>query len=98
MTARIDLAEGAGGTSIRVAGWLDEATARELLDLCSRRRGVLIIDLSGLVSADRPAVETLQGLRDAGACIVGASPYITMLLAQGLEGPAPATDSDKEEE
>jgi hypothetical protein len=100
LTARIDLSEGVGGSSVRVAGRLEEAAARELLELCRHRTGWLLVDLAELVSADRVGTEILKDLRDAGARIVGASPYIRMLLNGGLdpEVSAPITDSTKEDE
>jgi anti-anti-sigma regulatory factor len=98
LTARIDLVEGAAGTSVQVAGRLDERAARELVDACSRRQGALTVDLRELVSADRFAVEALRGLRSAGARLVGASPYIATLLNGGPSHPAAGTDSKREDE
>jgi hypothetical protein len=99
LTARIEFAPGAGGLSVRVLGRLDEPTARQLLDMCSGREGVLIIDIEEMTSADRFAVESLKRLQGAGARLVGASPYIAMLL----DGPAPirravVTDAQEEDE
>jgi hypothetical protein len=98
LDARIDLVEGAGGCSVRVVGRLEEPAGRELLELCGSRRGVLILDLEDLVSADRAAVGILKDLRDAGARIVGASPYIAMLLNGSPNGVGTTNDSLKEDE
>ena len=87
LTARIDVADGAAGASIRVSGRLDEATARELVTLCSHKAGVRL-DLGELLSADRAAVEALRGLQADGAHIVGASHYIAMLLGTTPVDPA----------
>ncbi len=54
--------------------------------------GALLIGLEDLVSADRAAIETLQDLRAAGARLVGASPYIAMLLNGRPDAPAGGTD------
>jgi hypothetical protein len=80
LTARIDVTEETGSASVRVAGRLDESSAHVLLELCHDRMGALLIGLEDLVSADRAAIETLQDLRAAGARLVGASPYMAMLL------------------
>ena len=95
----MDVEQDTESTSVRVAGRLEEATAQELFELCRRRTGVLVVDLAELVSADRAAIEVLKDLRDAGARIAGASPYIRMLLNGGAhpDGP-PAASHDKEEE
>jgi len=98
LTARIDLGDGASGPSIRVAGRLDEPAARELLDVCRHRPGVLLVDLAELTSADRFAIEALRRIRSQGARIVGASPYITLLLDGEPVGPAAATKSRKHKE
>jgi hypothetical protein len=94
LTARIDVAKGASGASVRVAGRLDESAARELWRLCLLQTGVLILDLEDLTSADPAALETLRGLRDRGCRIVGAWPYIRLLL-DGAGGVL--SDPDKEE-
>ncbi len=98
LIARIDVTEQAGGASLRVAGRLEESSARELLELCHRRTGALLIDLEDLVSADCAAIETLQNLRAAGANVVGASPYITMLLNERPDAPDARTDPALKEE
>jgi hypothetical protein len=98
LTARIDVAHGAEGACLRVAGRLEGSAAQELLEVCRRQRGVLFIDLEELLSLDHTSVETLQELRAAGARIVGASPYIAMLLNGRPDSPVAAMDSEKEEE
>ena len=98
LTARIDVTEQTGSASVRVAGRLDESAALELLELCHHRMGALVIDLEDLVSADRAAIETLQDLRAAGARVVGASPYITMLLNGRPDARAAGTDHEIKEE
>jgi anti-anti-sigma regulatory factor len=98
LTARIDLTEAAGAVSVRIAGRLDEPAARELLELCRRRPGRLTLDLEELVSLDRAAAEMLKDLRDAGARIEGATPYVRMLLNGGMWETLPATDLEREDE
>jgi anti-anti-sigma regulatory factor len=98
LAARIDLSESTGGVSVRVAGRLEEAAARELLDLCRRPTGRLTLDLEDLISVDRAALETLKDLRAAGARIVGASPYVRMLLNGGMGAVPPAADPEEEDE
>jgi hypothetical protein len=95
LTARIDLSEGDGTVSVRVAGRLDGEAARLLLELCRPRTGRLSVNVEDLVSIERASVETLQDLRAAGARIVGATPYIAMLLNMGANGPS--ADGEEEE-
>lgn len=83
---------------VRVAGRLEGSAARELLELCRRQTGRLTLDLEDLLSTDRAAVETLKDLRDAGARIEGASPYVRMLLNGGTRAAERAADSQEEDE
>jgi anti-anti-sigma regulatory factor len=97
LTARIDIARSAEGACVRVAGRLDAATTGELLEVCHLQSGVLLIDLEELLSLDQASVDALRDLRSAGARIMGASPYITLLLNGGPGDPGPATDSEEKE-
>ena len=81
-----------------MSGRLEEASARELVDVCHRQRGIVLIDLEELISLDRASVEALQDLRASGARVVGASHYIQMLLNGRPEGPAAAGSSRNEKE
>jgi hypothetical protein len=98
MTAKIELAEGDGEACVKVAGRLEESAARELVDLCRDREGPLLIDVEEVVSLDRASAEMLRDLRTRGARVVGASPYILMLLNGSPGALDAATCSKKEEE
>jgi anti-anti-sigma regulatory factor len=68
--------------TIRIAGRLGRVEADELRRLCANPRHTLRLDLTDLLSADAAGLETLATLRDRGAALVGASPYITLRLQQ----------------
>jgi anti-anti-sigma regulatory factor len=68
--------------TIRIAGRLGRAEADELRRLCANPRHTLRLDLTDLLSADAAGLEMLATLRDRGAVLVGASPYITLRLQQ----------------
>jgi anti-anti-sigma regulatory factor len=99
LAARIDVGKGQSGVSVRVSGRLDEPVARELRELCQRQTGALLLDLESLRSADEAALAILRELRDAGGRIVGASPYIRLLLDgdSGAEA-VPGSESNEAEE
>jgi anti-anti-sigma regulatory factor len=98
LTLRIDVSNGKSGASVRVAGRLDGAAARELWETCLEQRGAVTLDLQDLTSADTEAIETLRGLRDIGGRIVGASPYVRLLLRSAMGDEGAPSDPDKEEE
>lgn len=70
----------ATGTRVKVDGWLSGAGIPALLEACDRAARPLVIDLSDLRDADPDGVAALAHLRASGADLVGASPYIALLL------------------
>ena len=81
MTFRITTDRGAV-TSVSVAGRLDDDGVGELLRTCSEGSSSLVIDLSQVVFADDAGVQALKDLRQRGATLVGARPYLALLLDQ----------------
>ncbi|SRR6266436_2667566 len=69
-----------GTRVIRLEGWLEGDTVAELERVINGGSGPLRLDLTELRSADTEGVDALRALRAAGASIVGAPPYIRLLL------------------
>ncbi len=65
---------------VRLEGWLEGEAVAELERVVSEGSGALRLDLSELRSADTAGLAALRALRAAGASLVGASPYIKLLL------------------
>lgn len=65
---------------MRLEGWLEGEAVAELERIVSVGSGPVRLDLSELRSADTAGLAALRGLRAAGASLVGASPYIKLLL------------------
>ena len=65
---------------VRLEGWLEGEAVAELERVVNVGCGPLRLDLSELRSADTVGIEALRALRAAGAALVGASPYIRLLL------------------
>ena len=80
MTFRITRLDHQPGTLLRVAGRLEQQGLAELERSCRESVLPLTIDLSELTHADKKAVVTLSQLATEGAHLVGASPYLAMLL------------------
>jgi len=69
-----------GISMLRIEGWLEGETVAELERVVNGSSGPLWLDLSELRSADTAGLAALRAMRAAGASIVGASPYIKLLL------------------
>lgn len=76
-------------TVIRVDGRLIGDGVAELDRACGAARRPLVLDLTHLATADAAAVVTLRRLAGDGAHLLGASPYIALLLSGGTVGPRP---------
>lgn len=80
MTLFIGSDSDAGIRVVRLEGWLEGETVAELERVIHGGSGPLRLDLCELRSADAAGLATLRALRAAGASIVGASPYMRLLL------------------
>jgi len=80
MTLYIACESDSGIRVVRLEGWLDDETVAELDRVVSGESGPLRLELSELRSADKAGLDALRALRAAGAALVGASPYIRLLL------------------
>jgi anti-anti-sigma regulatory factor len=80
VTLYIACGSDAGVRVVRLEGWLEGEVVAELESVVSGESGPLRLDLSELRSADKAGLDALRALRAAGAALVGASPYIRLLL------------------
>jgi hypothetical protein len=81
--------------SVALHGWLNEDVLSEFERECEPIGARLWLDLSHLVGADEAGLRALNRRAKAGIRLVGASPYIQLLLksqsaADDLMPPAPA--------
>ena len=93
MQIRITCARTGETTTITIEGRLGIAEASELLKKCSSIDEHIRLQLSGLRSIDNAGVLALQLLRDEGAELVDASPYVERLLKDHTTAPS-GTDSE----
>jgi len=80
MTLRIDVALGADPPTIVLSGRLSAAEVAELERTAAEAGLPLRIDLGQLVNADAEGRRSLCRQKRRGACLVGASPYMELLL------------------
>jgi hypothetical protein len=80
MTIYIACSSESGIRVVRLEGWLEGEGVAELERVINGDSGSLRLDLSELRSADAAGLAALRALRASGASIVGASPYIKLLL------------------
>jgi len=67
-------------TTMRVDGWLSGLAVPELQTACAAIVGAFVIDLAGLRFADDAGISLLKALRLSGVALVGAGPFISMVL------------------
>ena len=67
-------------TTVSVAGRLEEEVVNEFVKKCLSVEGELVLDLTGLSSADSAGIGEIQKLVQGGAVLRGASPFIRLLL------------------
>jgi anti-anti-sigma regulatory factor len=77
---RITSASGEDETIIRLEGRLSAKRVEDLKKAFQMARGTVLLDLSGLQSADAEGVLALRSFAAKGTKLVGASPYIRQLL------------------
>ncbi len=80
MTIYISCTSDSGTRIVRLEGWLEGESVAEFERVTEGGSGTLRLDLSELRSADKAGLTALRAHRAAGASIVGASPYIKLLL------------------
>jgi hypothetical protein len=75
--------------TIRVVGRLRDEGVALLCDACDRARRPLVLDLSELTSASDAGLLALARLAGAGVHLLGASPYVRLLLQRVEDVPKP---------
>jgi hypothetical protein len=85
MVLRVTVEPRSDLTVIRVDGRLGGAGLAEFERDCRTARRPIVLDLTHLASADDAALGLLRRLIEEGLHVLGASPYVALLLA----GPAP---------
>ncbi len=80
MTFRITSVSGTDETILRLEGRLGATGVKDLKKAMQAAPGTVLLDLSGLQSADAEGVLALRSFAAKGAKLVGASPYIRQLL------------------
>lgn len=69
--------------TVKLDGRLTGEEVPELRRVCEGVKERLVLDLSDLQSADRQGVSALKELWGQGAGLIGASPYVELLLGGG---------------
>ena len=82
MAFRISTASGEDETIIRLEGRLDARGVTDLTKVFQAAAATVLLDLSGLQSADAEGVLALQSFAAKGTKLVGASLYIHELLKE----------------
>jgi hypothetical protein len=80
---RIERRDSEQGVTVKLHGWLSEEMLGELDRSCGFPAGRLVLDISQLMGVDEAGLRALRGRAAAGARLVGASPYIRLLLEGG---------------
>jgi hypothetical protein len=82
MVFRLIASEAPDLTTLRLVGRLRDDGVILLDDACTAAKRPLVLDLSELTGASDAAVLLLRRLAGAGVHLVGASPYVRLLLDQ----------------
>ena len=85
MVFRLIESRAADLTTIRVAGRLRDDGVVLLGDACGAARRPLVLDLSELTSASDAGALLLRRLAREGVHLLGASPYVKLLLERAAE-------------
>jgi hypothetical protein len=87
MELRLSVTERAGSTTVQVDGRLTASGLSELERLVRGLEGPIVVDLSNLLSADDVGVAELRNLAGRGMKLIGASPYVSLLLGHDRAKP-----------
>ena len=68
--------------TVKADGRLLSGDTAELIRACQGSSGSVVIDLSDLFFADREGIAVLKMLRGRGARLVGARPYVALVLEE----------------
>ncbi len=84
-------------TVIRVDGRLAGDGVPELEHACRSARRPLVLELTHLTAADEAGVVAVRRLAAEGVHLLGASPYITLLMSMSAGGPRPPSLAGRRE-
>jgi hypothetical protein len=82
VTIRISVMREGENSRLRVDGQLVGDDSAELRRVYDELPGSKTVDLGGVSFVDGRAAEVLRDLQDGGATLVGASPYVRLVLGQ----------------
>ena len=85
---RFTVDQGDSGLIVLIAGHLDAQHLGDLSDIVGDILGGLTLDLSELQSTDAESAKWLKSASFHGAEIVGASPYVALLIERSMPTPA----------
>lgn len=85
MTLRIFEEASEGEPVIALHGWLTAAEVDELAKVVAGKCPTLCIDLAQLAGVDAVGLRALRRLRECGARLTGASPYVELRLERSAE-------------
>jgi CheY-like chemotaxis protein len=85
MTLRIFEQDDEGEVVMALHGWLSAAEVGELERLFASRAQPPRIDLAQLTGVDMDGLRALRRLREDGARLTGATPYVALLLERTSE-------------
>ncbi len=71
----------AAGTAVKVDGWLSAPGVPALREACEAAAAPLVLDLTDLRDADPDGVAALRQLMGSNAKVIGATPYVELLLS-----------------
>jgi anti-anti-sigma regulatory factor len=80
MEMRLTVSVSDTGTVVQADGRLSRLGVAELEGVVRTTNGPVTLDLTNLLSADDAGVAVLRSFSDKGVRIIGASPYMTLLL------------------
>lgn len=82
MTFRVTNISSKGETILRLEGSLDAEGVKYLKEAIREAAGNVLLDVSGLQSANEESVLVLRSSAAKGVKLVGASPYILQMLGE----------------
>ena len=88
MTLKVGVLDDAGARTVALHGRLDVESLAAFAGVAAGLAPGARCDLTELRSADDVGVVVLAHLRERGVALVGASPYLELLLEHAREDPA----------
>ncbi len=80
MTLRIFESSGGTGDTLALHGWLSAAEVSELERVGAAHGSPLTVDLAHLAGVDADGLQALVRLQAGGARLVGATPFVALLI------------------